>query len=189
MQKNIIDHIKRAAGIVLEKILLLIGVLLPVFVALLLFYFIGGSDFLNPPQAPEAPETLSSIELTAKDGYQTVPYDVKDLLPGDSVTQCYCISVTHEKAETVRFGIAVDTSQMLSRVLRVKVEEIVPDAEEKILYNGLMSDCIAVDRSISANSETVTPLYYRITAYTDGAEVGNEYKGESLVANFWWQIQ
>jgi hypothetical protein len=143
----------------------------------------------TPPDPPKPPETATSIELTAKDGYENVPFDVTNMLPGDSTSQYYCVSVTHKKAETVRFFIDVDTTQKLSNVLRVKVEQLVPDAADLLLYDGLMRDCTAVAVSVTASAQTVTPIYYRITVYTNGAEVGNEYIGESLTADFSWQLQ
>ena len=144
---------------------------------------------VTPPDPPTPPEVATSIELTAKDGYDNVPFSVDNMLPGDNATQYYCVSVTHDSTETVRFDINVDTAQNLTAVMRVKVEQLIPDAEDKILYDGLMKDCTAVDVSVTASSETVTPIYYRITVYTNGAEVGNEYVGESLTADFSWQLQ
>ena len=111
------------------------------------------------------------------------------MLPGDSSSQYYCVSVTHKKAETVRFFIDVDTTQKLSNVLRVKVEQLVPDAADLLLYDGLMKDFTTVTVSVTASAQTVTPIYYRISVYTNGADVGNEYIGESLTANFSWQLQ
>ncbi len=134
-------------------------------------------------------ETATSVELTAKDGYENIPFDVTNMLPGDSVAQYYCVSVTHDSAETVRFSVNVDTAQKLSNVFRVKIEQLIPDAEDKVLYDGLMKDCAAVDVNITASDKAVTPIYYRITAYTNGAEVGNQYAGEGLTADFSWQLQ
>ena len=144
---------------------------------------------VTPPDPPQPPETATSIELTAKDGYDNIPFEVKNMLPGDSVAQYYCVSVTHKKNETVRFFIDVDTAQKLSNVLRVKVEQLIPDAADQVLYDGLIKDCTAVTVSVTASAQTVTPIYYRITVYTNGAEVGNEYVGESLTADFSWQLQ
>ena len=151
--------------------------------------FVAYDKPVTPPDPPTPPEVATSIELTAKDGYENIPFDVNNILPGDSAAQYYCVSVTHDSTETVRFYINVDTAQKLTAVMRVKVEQLIPDAEDKILYDGLMKDCTAVDVSVSASSETVTPIYYRITVYTNGAEVGNEYAGESLTADFSWQLQ
>ncbi len=151
--------------------------------------FVAYDKPVTPPNPPTPPEVATSIELTAKDRYDNVPFSVDNMLPGDSAAQYYCVSVTHDSTETVRFYINVDTAQKLTAVMRVKVEQLIPDAEDKVLYNGLMRDCTAVDVSVTASSETVTPIYYRITVYTHGAEVGNEYAGESLSADFSWQLQ
>lgn len=143
----------------------------------------------TPPNPPKPPETATSIELTAKDGYDNLPFDLKNILPGDSEEKYYCVSVTHDKANTVCFSITVDVTQKLSNVLRVKVEQLIPDEKDKVLYDGLMKDCDCVDVNVSTKSQTVTPIYYRITVYTNGAEVGNEYVGSSLTADFSWQLQ
>ena len=151
--------------------------------------FVAYDKPVTPPDPPTPPEVATSIELTAKDGYDNVPFSVDNMLPGDSVAQYYCVSVTRDSTETVRFYINLDTTQKLSNVLRVKIEQLIPDDFDKVLYDGLMKDCTAVDVNVTASSETVTPIYYRITVYTNGAEVGNEYAGESLTADFSWQLQ
>jgi hypothetical protein len=143
----------------------------------------------KPPDPPKPPETATSIELSAKDGYDNVPFDVSNMLPGDRVAQYYCVSVTHDKAATVDFFIDVDESQILSRVMKVKIEQLVPDDTDKVLYDGPIKDCTSVKVSVTASAKTVTPIYYRITVYTNGAEVGNEYIGQSLTADFSWQLQ
>lgn len=134
-------------------------------------------------------EAATSLELTAKEGFGNIQFETKNILPGDSITQYYCISVSHSSPQTVRFSINTDKSQKLTNVLRVKVEELLPDAEDVLLYDGLMKDCNAVDINVSSSSGSVTPIYYRITVYTNGREVGNEYAGESLTADFSWQLQ
>lgn len=151
--------------------------------------FVAYDKPVTPPDPPTPPEVATYIELTAKNGYENTPFEVNNMLPGDSVAQYYCVSVTHDSTEAVRFYVNVDTAQKLTAIMRVKVEQLVPDAEDKILYDGLMKECTAVDVSVTASSETVTPIYYRITVYTNGAEVGNEYAGESLSADFSWQLQ
>ncbi len=151
--------------------------------------FVAYDKPIKPLDPPHPPKPATSVKLTAKDGYDNVPFAVENMLPGDSESQYYCVSVSHDSTETVRFYINVDTVQKLSNVLRVKVEQLIPNMEDKILYDGLMKDCTAVDVNVTASSETVTPIYYSITVYTNGAEVGNEYAGEGLTADFSWQLQ
>ena len=52
--------------------------------------FVAYDKPVTPP-----PETATSIELTAKDVYENIA-DVDNMLPGDRVSQYYCVSVTHD---------------------------------------------------------------------------------------------
>ena len=141
------------------------------------------------PKPPTPPETATYIELTAKEGYENIPFDVKNMLPGDSVEQYYCVSVTHDSAETVQFSVVLNTLQKLSEVLRIKVEQLIPDLSDIVLFEGLMKNCISADVSVTTNANTTTSIYYRITVYTNGSEVGNEYAGQSISADFSWQLK
>ena len=155
-------------------------------------YFEGYEKPYTPPEEPDEPdepESATEITLTAKDGYDNIAFDVSDMLPGDSVSQYYCVSVTHSSDETVTFYVLLDTEQKLSEVMRIKIDLLLPDEADVVLYDGLMKDCSDVDVNIFASDTTVTAVYYRITVYTDGAEVGNEYAGESLKCDLAWQIR
>lgn len=146
--------------------------------------------FVRPyyPSAPPPPQTAISIELTPEEGYSNTMFAMETKLPGDSRAQYYCVSATHSTMETVTFSIIVDPTQILTNVMRVKVELLVPNQPDQLLYDGLMKDCTGVDVHIPATGDTVTSLYYRITAYTNGAEVGNEYAGAYMTADFAWEI-
>ena len=143
----------------------------------------------EPPTPPEEPETATEIKLTAKDGYDNITFDVSDMLPGDSVSQYYCVSVTHKQDEVVTFFVLLDTEQKLSDVMRIRIDLLLPDAADVVLYDGLMKDCSDVDVTVTASEKTVSAIYYRITVYTNGSEVGNEYVGEALTADFIWQVR
>lgn len=146
-------------------------------------------DTPTPPTPPTPPQTATSIKLNSKDGYDNVPFSSGNMLPGEACEQYYCISVTHSTPQTVRFSVYVDTSQKLSKVLRIKVEQLIPNAKDEVLYDGLMKDCTEVDVSLTSNSSAVSDIYYRITVYTNGAEITNEYAGEGLDADFSWRLQ
>ncbi len=145
-------------------------------------------DF-TPGNPSPSPEVATSIELTQKDGYENIPFHTNNMLPGDSKAQYYCVSVSHDSAQNVRFYINADKAQRPLNVFRVRVEQLVPDAQDKVLYDGLMKDCASVTVSVAASSKAAVLIYYRITVYTNGAEVGNEYAGESFTADFSWQLQ
>lgn len=145
-------------------------------------------DDPEPDPEPE-PEKALLIELTAKEGYDNTPIKVESALPGDRYEKYYCTTVTHEEDVTVSFSVTVDLSQKLTEVMRIKVEYLVSSAPDEVLYDGLLKDCAALDVSLTANGKTESTIYYRITVYTNGAEVGNEHIGESLTAKFVWQLQ
>ena len=73
--------------------------------------------------------------------------------------------------------------------MMIRVEQLVPDDDDVVLYDGLMKDCTSVDIDVTASKKKVSEIYYRITVYTNGSEVDNEYVGESLEADFTWQIR
>ena len=146
-------------------------------------------QYIPPFIPPTPPTTATSIELTNKDGYDNIPFEIENMLPGDVVSQYYCVSVTHDSKETVRFGVVLDLTQKLSSVMMIRVEQLVPDDDDVVLYDGLMKDCTSVDIDVTASKKKVSEIYYRITVYTNGSEVDNEYVGESLEADFTWQIR
>ena len=152
--------------------------------------FVAYKKQYTPPFIPPTPPaTATSIELTNKDGYDNIPFEIENMLPGDAVSQYYCVSVTHDSKETVRFGVVLDLTQKLSSVMMIRVEQLVPDDDDVVLYDGLMKDCTSVDIDVTASKKKVSEIYYRITVYTNGSEVDNEYVGESLEADFTWQIR
>jgi hypothetical protein len=70
----------------------------------------------------------------------------------------------------------------------IKVEQLVPDNADVVLYDGLMKEFVSVDIDVASSDNKISELYYRVTVYTIGSEVGNEYVGESLEVDFTWQI-
>lgn len=150
---------------------------------------ISGNRFEAYKEPYIPPVVATSIKLTDKDGYDNIPFNVENMLPGDGVSQYYCVTVTHNSKEVVSFSTLVDTSQKLSNVLRIKIEHLIPDEVDEIIYDGLIKDCTDVNIEVPVNKKDETEIYYRITVYTIGSEVGNEYVGESLEADFIWQIK
>ena len=71
----------------------------------------------------------------------------------------------------------------------MKVQQLVPNEADKVLYDGLMKDCKMVCIDVETNSQNLSEIYYRVTVYTRGEEVGNEYVGENMTADFIWQIR
>ena len=66
---------------------------------------------------------------------------------------------------------------------------MIPSAPDVVIYDGLLKDCVGIGVDLTTSGKTTSMVYYRITVYTNGAEVGNEYAGESLTADFIWQAE
>jgi uncharacterized repeat protein (TIGR02543 family) len=133
-------------------------------------------------------DKITNLPVTYKKGYDNIPFKIEKMLPGDAISQFYCVSITHDSKKKVRFGVIFDLTQKLSSVMMIKVEQLVPDNADVVLYDGLMKEFVSVDIDVASSDNKISELYYRVTVYTIGSEVGNEYVGESLEVDFTWQI-
>ena len=175
------EYIDRALALFFLIILIMSGLVL-------FWVFSEDPDSPNPsdPTIPDEPPAY--IELTENSTGDNLPLSVPNMLPGESVSSYYCIAVTHDEAQTVRFCVNLDGTKKLSEVLRIRVEQLVPDKNDKFLYDGLLKNCTAVDVNVSTDAKTSTEIFYRITVYINGEETGNEYQGESVSTDFSWKI-
>lgn len=125
--------------------------------------------------------TLKLYSLHPEDN---APFNVENMLPGDSATQNYTLQVSYKGNITVKFKATVLPGyEKLAKVLKIRVE--LPQSGE-LIYDGLMRDMprfVAVSRS-SSSSKT-EELLYKITTYLD-TSVGNEYMNAELTADFMW---
>lgn len=184
---------KRIKVMKIMDIVVMIGIIILIIIILLLRGCVGDNMINGTVNIPGniintvPPATATSIELTNKEGYDNIPFEIKKMLPGDSVSQYYCVTATHNSNIIIRFGVLLDLTQKLSSVMKIKVEELVP-GNNVLLYDGLIKNCKDVDIELAENSNKKSEIYYRITVYTIGSEVGNEYVEESLEADFIWEM-
>lgn len=123
---------------------------------------------------------LSLYKYHAED---SIPFNVSNMFPGDSVTQKYNVKVSYEGHIKVYFTADVRAgSEKLAEVLKCKVFF---KNNGKVLYDGLMKDMPHIEHNLSGSRSTEF-LQYEISAYLD-TSVGNEYKNKQLTADFdWW---
>ena len=190
-KKNLIDIIKKIDITMVIIILVLIIIILLLRSCSKRSVVNGTVDIpgniIDPMPFPP-PSVATSIELTYKKGYDNIPFKIEKMLPGDAISQYYCVSITHDSKKKVRFGVIFDLTEKLSSVMMIKVEQLVPDNADVVLYDGLMKEFVSVDIDVASSDNKISELYYRVTVYTIGSEVGNEYVGESLEVDFTWQI-
>ena len=133
-----------------------------------------------------ADERKKNLELYLGQEMEKRPFAVGNMFPGDTKTKDYCLRVTHEGQVAVNFQVNIRPDEAygkLAEVLRMKVQ--IGDRE---VYDGRMSEmkeplCVLTAASGRVVQEKID---YSVTAYLD-TDVGNEYQGKALVADFvWW---
>ena len=114
-----------------------------------------------------------------------MPFYADNMFPGDSVTQYYCVQVSHSDNVTLRFHASIPSGyEKLSEVLRCRVK-----VGGTTLYEGLMRDMpMSVNYRLSTQRRVTRNVVYEITAYLD-TSVGDPYQNQELLAGFSWWIE
>lgn len=136
---------------------------------------------------PERDEDTAVLELFERQPRDNERFSVSDMLPGDSITNHFCVKAYHDKDIEVFFRADItEETKALGDVLRLRVVEsgggeIVADAPFREIDGREFSQIIK-----KAGGESI--LYYEITAYLD-TSVGNEFQNASLEADFSWYVK
>lgn len=128
------------------------------------------------------------LELDKNNTYFNQKFQVRNMLPGDKVTEFFAVNVYHDKDVQLFFVSDVtEETKNLSNVLKLRVTELV---SEKVLFDDTFSHINGKEfaQIIEASSDGESRLYYKAEAYLD-TSVGNEYQGALLNADFKWYIK
>ena len=130
----------------------------------------GGSESEDRPAA-------KLLELYKTKPEDNEKFEVKNMLPGDTVTGYYCVRVNHGEALDLYFTADITgQTKQLGDVLEIKVTRV---GEDTALCDLPFSE---------ADGSGVTDVYYRIDVLLD-TSVGNEYQAAMLKANFSWYVK
>ena len=146
----------------------------------------------DEPDGSAAVEVSSAANATVIELYDghaewNRRFEAENMLPGDIVTEYYCVRVHHDEKVTLYFCTDVtNETKNLGDVLNIRVAQlgtgtILMDAPFKEA-NGYEA---GIQLEVSGQNETDT--YYVIEVYLD-TSVGNEYQGASLDADFKWYV-
>ena len=148
-------------------------------------------SFLNPfaITAYADDEKPAELSLYARHAEENIPFDVKNMFPGDSESKDFRVQISHKNTVHLHFHADVRPGyEKLSEALNIKIE--LPD-ENTVLYDGLVKDMPdAVSKTLVTNDEGETvDVLYRITASLN-TSVGNEYQEKELISDFrWWIVE
>ena len=141
----------------------------------------GGSESEDRPAA----ELLELYKTKPEDNEK---FEVKNMLPGDTVTGYYCVRVNHGEALDLYFTADITgQTKQLGDVLEIKVTRVGKDAALCDLPFS-EADGREYKTLVAENGGGVTDVYYRIDVSLD-TSVGNEYQAAELTADFKWFVK
>ena len=134
-----------------------------------------------------AQKNAVTLSLHKRNADDNTPFNIKNMLPGDSETNYYRISVSQSGNVVLQFHADIRPDyEKLSDVLKCRIA--LPEKSE-VLYDGLMKDMpISINLLLNTYKSTVSEVCYEITAYLD-TSAGNEYMDNDLIADFRWWVE
>ena len=141
----------------------------------------GGSETEDRP----ATKLLELYKTKPEDNEK---FEVKNMLPGDTVTGYFCVRVNHGETLDLYFSADVTgQTKQLGDVLEIKVTRV---GEDTALCDLPFSEADGKEYKtrVAENGSGVTDVYYRIDVSLD-TSVGNEYQAAELTADFKWFVK
>ncbi|MBM6921157.1 hypothetical protein H6A12_08325 [Phocea massiliensis] len=115
-------------------------------------------------------------------------FEVKNMLPGDTITKYFSVQASHNQDITLFFNTEITSEkQNLGDVLHVVVEHV---ETGKILCDAPFSEIDGQDFAevLKANAQNQTVATYKIDVSVS-TSIGNEYQGAGLTADFNWYVE
>ena len=128
------------------------------------------------------------LELTKSNPQDNSPFEVKNMLPGDCVTQYFQVKAHHTGSITLYFKADVtEQTKQLSDVLRIRVSRV---EDGTVLCDDTFAAVAGQEFSqvLSAGDQKESTARYQIDVYLD-TSVGNEYQASMLKDEFMWYVK
>lgn len=147
----------------------------------------GTADSRDTSPAADKP-SAPVLELYAGRPDANQKFEAGNMLPGDSLTQYFCVRAYHDADITLFFKADVtEQTKNLGNVLHIKVTHL---DTGKVLCDASFADIDGKEFSelLAANADGETTAYYQIDVSLD-TSVGNEYQAARLLADFEWYVE
>jgi hypothetical protein len=128
-----------------------------------------------------------ALYLHSRNEGDNVPFEVRNMFPGDVETKYFCVKVAYKDTVTVKYKADIRKGhEILAEVLKCRITLLTTG---EVLYEGLMRDMPkSLDHTLNSSVSTETELYYQVTAYLE-TSVGNRYQNRRLIADFNWWVE
>lgn len=116
---------------------------------------------------------------------QNTAFAVYNMLPGDCLTQYFCVRTYHEVDIPLYFCVEnIKDSKNLREVLKLRIVRMDTGA---VLCDAPVRDIAGCEfsQTLLKNAANISDVWYSVTAYMD-ASVGNEYQRARLSVDFKW---
>lgn len=131
-----------------------------------------------------------TIELHNRNPQDNTKFEVKNMFPGDSITQQYRISTTFRDTVTVHYSVKVKEGyEKLGEKLQLRVTLSGAKGDE-VIYEGAVNDFVGSLSHVlvSSTGEKTEELCYEVKAYLP-TDTTNEYQNQTLLADFCWWVE
>lgn len=128
------------------------------------------------------------LELYAGRPDANQKFEAGNMLPGDSLTQYFCVRAYHDADITLFFKADVtEQTKNLGDALHIKVTHL---ETGKVLCDAPLAEIDGKEFSelLTANAQEETTAYYQIDVSLD-TSVSNEYQAARLLADFAWYVE
>ncbi len=115
-------------------------------------------------------------------------FNVKNMLPGDSITKYYQVKVNHKDDLDIYFDVKVTKqTKNIDEMLNIKITTLNND---EIMYDGPIKDIkenlIIYKMKKNSENETIFDLKIEVSLPTS---TDNKYQNSELIADFIWYIE
>ena len=161
--------------------IVVVAILLVVCIVLLIFV-LGGKNSI-PSSANNVIGTKGDdIKLSDEGDAEKIRFTVDNMLPGDSETKTFKVTVTNPKIHTIKFKAELASENpAFEDVMRISVQI---DGERKPIFDGLVKD---LSGGVDAGVVSGETNEFIITVTLDPS-AGNECQNSEVAINFTWWV-
>lgn len=166
----------------LIKIATIVVAIMVVVCIILLIFVLSGKNSIPSSTNNVIGAKGDDVKLSEEGDIEKIKFNVNNMLPGDSETKSYRVTVTNKRFNKVNFSAEiVSDNTALSDFMRVSVST--PNSREPI-YEGLIKD---MPDKVSADVVGGEETEFTVTVTLDPS-AGNECQNSEIAINFSWWI-
>ncbi len=146
---------------------------------------LGRSGVIAAPE--DAQQPAATVSLYQGQPEDNLPFQVTNMLPGDTYTQRFAVEVSHSNPVELYFNaIVTQQTKNLGQVLTIRVTHL---ESGEVIYDGAFNDMAvtgyAIDLPQASGNKTVASYEIQVSLPTSA---GNEYQAAMLMCDLQWYV-